>query len=240
MAKPVEAHIHNDLPIVAEPVEAQLHNNSPIVAKRVEAQKYNDSPIVAEPVEAQKDNDLSVNEAQIHWIISYGNDRQGLIINQSKTEPPYYSIHSALLNTFINANYAILVLEGYMMALIKHSESFYLFDSHARYTNGFPDDNGTAVVMKCNNIVHLKQHICSLSRKLNTNLFEIVPVQINISQCKRTRLEKDREYQKKIRLEQSRSPLKQVELEKVRESQKRKRSQETDSERQHRLEKADV
>ena len=32
-------------------------------------------------------------------------------INQFKTEPAYYSIHSALLNTFINASYAILVLE---------------------------------------------------------------------------------------------------------------------------------
>ena len=51
--------------------------------------------------------------------------------------------------------------------------------------------------------------------KKNTNLSDIFPVQINISQCKGIRLEKDREYKKKIRLEQSLGPYKQVELEKV-------------------------
>ena len=83
LAKPIKAQLHNDSPIVAEPVEAQKYNDSPIVVQPIEAQKYNDSPIVAEPVEAQKDNDSSVNEAQIHWIISYGNDCQGLVMDNS-------------------------------------------------------------------------------------------------------------------------------------------------------------
>jgi hypothetical protein len=197
-AEPIEEqNIDNDLPIAAEPIEAQP----------IEAQIDNDLPIAAEPIEAQPieaqiDNDP--NKSQI-WIINYGKDRQGLVINQCETEPPYHTINSALLNTFINANYAILILEGYMMALIKHSDSFYLFDSHARDTNGFPDPNGTAVVMKFNNTVHLEQHICSLSMELNANLFEIVPVQIPMSQCNKTRLEKDREYHKQKRLEKSHS-----------------------------------
>jgi hypothetical protein len=183
-----------DLPIPAEPIEEQnIDNDLPIAAEPIEAQ-----PII----EAQIDNDP--NKSQI-WIINYGKDRQGLVINQCETEPPYHTINSALLNTFINANYAILILEGYMMALIKHSDSFYLFDSHARDTNGFPDPNGTAVVMKFNNTVHLEQHICSLSMELNANLFEIVPVQIPMSQCNKTRLEKDREYHKQKRLEKSHS-----------------------------------
>jgi hypothetical protein len=197
-AEPIEEqNIDNDLPIAAEPIEAQP----------IEAQIDNDLPIAAEPIEAQPieaqiDNDP--NKSKI-WIINYGKDRQGLVINQCETEPPYHTINSALLNTFINANYAILILEGYMMALIKHSDSFYLFDSHARDTNGFPDPNGTAVVMKFNNTVHLEQHICSLSMELNANLFEIVPVQIPMSQCNKTRLEKDREYHKQKRLEKSHS-----------------------------------
>jgi hypothetical protein len=183
-----------DPPIPAEPIEEQnIDNDLPIAAEPIEAQ-----PII----EAQIDNDP--NKSQI-WIINYGKDRQGLVINQCETEPPYHTINSALLNTFINANYAILILEGYMMALIKHSDSFYLFDSHARDTNGFPDPNGTAVVMKFNNTVHLEQHICSLSMELNANLFEIVPVQIPMSQCNKTRLEKDREYHKQKRLEKSHS-----------------------------------
>ncbi|CAB4020200.1 ATP-dependent DNA helicase PIF1 [Paramuricea clavata] len=177
-------------------------------------------------------------------------DKPSNIPFECETKPPYHTINSALLNTFINANYAILILEGYMTyyktlikhsdSLIKHSDSFYLFDSHARDTNGFPDPNGTAVVMKFNNTVHLEQHICSLSMGLNANLFEIVPVQIHMDQCNKTRLEKDREYHKQKRLEKSHSPFNQIRLEKARESKKRKRTQETDSQRQSRLQKAKI
>ena len=40
-------------------------------------------------------------------------------------EPHYYDIHTALLNTFLNYSYAIIVWEGYMMALIKQTDFFY-------------------------------------------------------------------------------------------------------------------
>ena len=79
----------------------------------------------------------------------------------------HYNIHTELLNAFFNDSYAILILEGYMMALIKQTEFFYLIDSHARDLNGMPNPNGTAVVM-------------------NTNLFEIVPlIYINVVLSKR-------------------------------------------------------
>ena len=69
----------------------------------------------------------------------------------------HYNIHTALLNAFfINDSYAILILEGYMMALIKQTEFFYLIDSHARDLNGMPNPNGTAVVMKFANILKLE------------------------------------------------------------------------------------
>ena len=71
----------------------------------------------------------------------------------------YYDIHTVLLNTFLNYSYAILVLEGYMMALIKQTDFFYLFDSHARDSSGMPDPNGTAVVMKFTNIPELEQYV---------------------------------------------------------------------------------
>ena len=39
---------------------------------------------------------------------------------EGEIESHYYNIHTALLNAFfINDSYAILILEGYMMALIK-------------------------------------------------------------------------------------------------------------------------
>ena len=88
--------------------------------------------------------------------IKYGDECQGEI------ESHYYNIHTALLNAFFNDSYAILILEGYMMALIKQTEFFHLIDSHARDLNGMPNLNGTAVVMKFTNILELKQYILVL------------------------------------------------------------------------------
>ena len=44
----------------------------------------------------------------------------------------FMSLAAVMQNAFYNDRYAILVLEGYMMALIKQTEFFYLIDSHAR------------------------------------------------------------------------------------------------------------
>ena len=74
-------------------------------------------------------------------------------------ESHYCDIHTALLNTFLNYSYAIIVLEGCMMALIKQTDFFYLFDSLARDSSGMPDPNGSAVVMKFTNIPELEQYL---------------------------------------------------------------------------------
>jgi hypothetical protein len=81
---------------------------------------------------------------------------------------------------FSNYSYTILILEGYMRALMKQADFFYLFDSHARDSSGIPDPNGTAVVMKFVNILELEQYLYSVSMTLHANLFEIVPVQLYI------------------------------------------------------------
>ena len=66
------------------------------------------------------------------------------------------------MTTFTNDNYVFIILDGYVMALIKHTDnSIYVFDSHARNEYGMPDDNGTAVVMKCCDITKLYQYLCS-------------------------------------------------------------------------------
>ena len=86
------------------------------------------------------------------------------------------NIHTALLNALFNDSYGILILKGYMVALIKQAEFFYLIDSHARDLNGMFNPNGTAVVMKFANILELEQYLYCLAVALNTNLFEIVPL----------------------------------------------------------------
>ena len=58
----------------------------------------------------------------------------------------------AMLNIFLNCNHSILVLECYMMAIIKQTNTFYSFDSHARNISGIPDPSGTAVIIRFINI----------------------------------------------------------------------------------------
>ena len=107
-----------DLPIVVEPIEAKTIIDLPIVVEPTEAQSMIDMPNYAE------------NENQI-CLINYGAEFQGLIITDREIECHYYDIHTALLNTFIHDSYAIVILEGYMMAIVKQRDNFFLFDSHA-------------------------------------------------------------------------------------------------------------
>ena len=77
------------------------------------------------------------------------------------------------MNTFANDKNAFMILKGYIMALV------FMFLTHARNCYGMPDANGTVVVMKCVDIIMLEQYLCSLSLELNTELFEIMPVQFH-------------------------------------------------------------
>ena len=62
------------------------------------------------------------------------------------------------------------------MAVIKDSESFNLFDSHARNSRGIPDENGTAVVLEFSELNELQNHMETLASYLNVSIFEITPV----------------------------------------------------------------
>jgi hypothetical protein len=190
--KPVEAQTNIDLPIVVEPteaqtivpIEAQTNIDLPIVVEPteaqtivpIEAQTNIDLPIVVEPTEPQTIVSIEAKNNNQIWCRSYGKEFQGLVITDQKIESHYCDIHTALLRTILNCSHAILILEGYMMALIKQMDSFYMFDSHARDSSGMPYPDGTAVVMKFTNIQELEQHLYSLSIELHANLFEIVPV----------------------------------------------------------------
>ena len=252
VVEPVEAKTI-DLPIVVEPIEAKTID-LPIVVEPIEAENKSKLPIVVEPIVAKSNTDLSIevehdsvvsneanNENQI-WFINYGKELQGLIITRQEVESHYYDIHTALLNVFSNYSYTILILEGYMMALMKEADFFYLFDSHARDSNGMPDPNGTAVVMKFANIVELEQYLYSLSMTLHANLFEIVPVRLNVCNAAEQKNDcvKDQEYVQKKRLLVENEGDKQARLKKASEYNKRKQLNETDKERQIRLQKASV
>ena len=199
VVEPIEAKTI-DLPIVIEPIEAKTIDLpivvEPIVVEPIDAENKSKLPIVVESIVAKSNTDLSIevehdsvvsNEANENhiWFMNYGKEFQGLIITRQEVESHYYDIHTALLNVFSNYSYTILILEGYMMALMKQAHFFYLFDSHARDSNGMPDPNGTAVVMKFVNILELEQYLYSLSMTLHANLFEIVPVRLNVCNVKK-------------------------------------------------------
>jgi hypothetical protein len=133
-SKSIEAQTNIDSPIVVKSIKAQTNIDSPIVVKPIEAQTNIDSPIVVKPIEAPSKINLfykAKNLNQICYII-YEKELQGLVITDREIESCYYDIHTALLNTFVNDCFAILILEGYMMALIKETDNVYLFYSHAR------------------------------------------------------------------------------------------------------------
>ena len=232
--------VHLPIVIVVEPVETQLNTNDlPIVVEPVEAQNANDLPIVVEPVEAQTKKQINWLEPVEARFINYGKDHQGLVRSEHVVEAHYFTIGSALMNTFANDNYAILILEGYMMALIHGLDTvFYLFDPHARNANGMPAPNGTAVVMKYSGLSELEQYLCSLSNELNTNLFEIVPVSLS-SELNTNLFETSIDNARKCKKRKSKSVVcdseKQTRLEYDRMYQKRKRAEETANEKQTRL-----
>ena len=68
------------------------------------------------------------------------------------------------MNVFLSNNYALIILEGYTMVLLKSTQTdcIYLFDSHSRNGFGMPDPNGTPVVMEFANVFMLEQHLYSL------------------------------------------------------------------------------
>ena len=74
---------------------------------------------------------------------------------------------------------AILILEGYMLALILGKDSsYYIYDSHSRDCNGMPIENGTAVLTNLSDLTEVVNFVLSLSSHLTIECFEIVPVKL--------------------------------------------------------------
>ena len=86
---------------------------------------------------------------------------------------PYFSLQSALMNAFSDNNYAFIILDGYIMALIKYLDCIYVFDSHAHNCCGMPDVNGTALVMKYDDVSKLEQFLSLLSLELNSDFLNL-------------------------------------------------------------------
>ena len=101
-----------------------------------------------------------------------------------------------------------------------------------------PDQNGTAVVMKCADIETLEQYLTCLSHELNTDLFEVMPAQFDaLEQSSITLQNFQNACSRNRHLYEESFDHREERLRKAREYQKRKYLEETPMQRQKRLEK---
>ena len=94
----------------------------------------------------------------VEYCLNYSQFYQGRIDRLFWGEEQFLSQKQVLINAFSDSANAMIVLDGYIRAVIKHSESFYLFDSHARNSRGMPDENDTAVVLEFSELNELQNH----------------------------------------------------------------------------------
>ena len=121
-------------------------------------------------------------------FVQHGSFSQGRCLPSYQSCPPYLSLSDALTNTLLMSPYAILILSGYMLAIVescKSEDEYCIFDSHARNSSGLPDPNGTAVLMKFSNVSSLKSQIFDFAQQLNSYEFEVVPITFQTNDAKK-------------------------------------------------------
>ena len=165
----------DELPIVVSNTKPPIvvsYNEPPVVVSNTEL------PIVV-PVNETSNvtTNVTTSNEEVICVIDYKQEPQGLVIVNEEIPSHYYKVQIAIANTLPKYKYAFMILEGFMMALIKHMDCLYFIDPHGRNCLGMPDHNGNAVVMQFANMLELGQYLYRLSEALHSNLFEIAPVQ---------------------------------------------------------------
>ena len=125
------------------------------------------------------------------FFVQHGSFSQGRYLPPYQSCPPYLSLSDALMSAFLVSPYVILILSGYMVAIVKSYKSadeYYTFDSHARNSSGLPDPDGTAVLMKFSNLSSLKSQIFYLAQQLNSYEFEVVPITLHTNDPKKNKI----------------------------------------------------
>ena len=104
------------------------------------------------PIVVNRTSNVTTNIEEVVCVIDYKQELQGLVIFNEEIPSHYPKMHVAIANTFVKYKYAFIILESYMIALIKHIECFYLIDPHGRNVVGMRHSNGTCSwysVRKC-------------------------------------------------------------------------------------------
>ena len=111
------------------------------------------------------------------WSITFLSPFLGPIGNQTLCSAQgLIRAEEAFENAFHLSSLLLLILDGYMMAVINIENLYFIFDPHSRGNNGMPVSDGTAILLTFDTIHKLIHHTNLLSAHLNVKQFEIVPV----------------------------------------------------------------
>ena len=84
-----------------------------------------------------------------------------------------YLLSDSLVNVFSSSNEAILLLDVYMVAIMKNDSEYFFFDSHECDKCGIPvvTETRAALLMNFSNLHQLGTHICTLGKQIkNTKI----------------------------------------------------------------------
>ena len=93
--------------------------------------------------------------------IKYGNEYSGFFNGSVVELPCTYSLSDSLVNVFSSSNGAILLLDGYMAAIMKNDSEYFFFDSHKCDRSGIPvvTETGAALLINFSNLNQLATHL---------------------------------------------------------------------------------
>ena len=127
--------------------------------------------------------EVATSQNNFEYCLDFNKFYQGRIDRSFCGDGPFCSLKQVLINAFSDSTNAMLVLDGYVMAVIQKSDFLYLFDSHARNSLGIPDENGTAVFLKFSELDEFQNHVETLGHCLNVETFEITSVHMHANVC---------------------------------------------------------
>ena len=117
------------------------------------------------------------------WVIKYGQFFQGRTEHCFSPDFPYQSLDDSIANAFCLSDELLVILEGYMMYVLKSFNYTWLFDSHARDLNGMPSETGAAVLICFSDLAEIVDHVRILATELHTKCYEVVCLHLSCIDC---------------------------------------------------------
>ena len=129
---------------------------------------------------------VSLIKGTTHYDIEYHDGFCGNF-HLLRSSDPFYTVDEALIRSQAVSPYTFMVLGQFdcaytsMIMNLGPVTGYYVFDSHARDTQGLPDGDGTACLIRCANMTQVVAYIHHLATTIGVHhieQFELVPCTI--------------------------------------------------------------